>query len=119
MNDRIARGLSWATSLLCAHYVLWGCYVVKRQVPLLAQLFAGLGTELPVSPRFVFAVSNSFIWPAGALLVLIVVGKEFLLRNTVIRLATTFVVFISAVWFFYFAVSAMLEPLMGILEKIG
>ncbi len=119
MNDRIAHRLSWGATLLCTGYIVWGCFQLSRQMPALAQLFAGIGTELPASTRFVIGVSNFYIWPAGALLIILVVGKELLLRDAVIRLAVTFVVFLSASWFFDFAVSAMLEPLVGILKKIG
>ena|GEM_PF-5539286 len=119
MNDRIARGLSWGATLLCAHYIGWGSYILRRRTPVLAQLFAGLGSLLPGSARFVIAISNFYIWPAATLLILIVVGKELLLRDTGIRLVFTFIIFLAAAWFFDFAVSAMLEPLMGVVGKIG
>jgi type II secretory pathway component PulF len=51
----------------------------------MAQLLAGLGTELPASTRFVIAVSHSFIWPVGMLLALFVIGKELLLRDFILK----------------------------------
>jgi type II secretory pathway component PulF len=119
MNNRIAHQLAWGAALLFSLYVLWGCYQVSRQVPAMAQLFAGLGSELPVSTRFVIWVSQHAIWPAGGLLVLLVVGKELRLRDAMIRLAITFLAFLAVTWFFSFAVSAMHEPLVGILRQIG
>jgi hypothetical protein len=114
MNERITRGLSWGAALLCVHYIVWGGYHVFRyKVPVLAQLFfSGRGFEPPVSTRFVVAVSNFYIWPIGALLILLVVGKEFMLRDVMIRLAITFVVLLSVAWFFEFTVSAMLDGSM-------
>ncbi|HEV8580390.1 MAG TPA: hypothetical protein VGX68_15085 [Thermoanaerobaculia bacterium] len=58
---------------------------MSRQVPVMAQLLAGLGTELPASTRFVIAVSHSFIWPVGMLLALFVIGKELLLRDFILK----------------------------------
>src|SRR5262245_49100209 len=119
MNERIARGVSWGAALLCAGYIAWGCFHLKRSVSTIAQLLAGLGGELPTSTRFVIAFSSFYIWPVGALLILLVVGKELVVRNAVIRLAITVVFFIAAGWFFAFAVAAMYEPLQDILKKIG
>jgi hypothetical protein len=119
MTDRIARGLSWGAALVCAGYIAWGCFHLRRSVLTIAQLLAGLGGELPTSTRFVIAFSSSYVWPAGALLILLVVGKELMVRNTVIRLAITVAFFVLVGWFFDFAVAAMYEPMMGILKKIG
>ena len=119
MNDRIARGLSWGAALGCASYIAWGCFHLRRSVLAIAELLAGLGVELPTSTRFVIAFSSSYVWPVGVLLILLVVGKELVVRSAVIRLAITVAFFIAAGWFFAFAVAAMYEPMMGILKKIG
>lgn len=116
MSDRVVRGLSWVAAILCAHYIGWGCYQVRWQVPVLAQLYAGLGGELPIYTRLVIALSNH-IFSVGLLLVLLVVGKELLIRDTIIRLEITFIVFLSAAWLFDFSVSAMLGPALRILGR--
>jgi hypothetical protein len=119
MNDRIARGLSWGAALVCASYIVWECFHLRRSVSAIAQLLAGIGGELPASTRWVIAFSSSYLWPVGLLLILLVVGKELMVRNPVIRLAITVAVFVVTVWFFSFAVAAMYEPLLDILKKVG
>ena len=116
LSDRAARGLSVVVAVLCAHYIGWGCYQVQWQVPILAQLYAGLGGELPIYTRLVIALSNG-IFTVGLLLILLVIGKEFLIRNVIIRLEITFIVFLSVAWLFDFSVTAMLVPAFRLLGK--
>jgi type II secretory pathway component PulF len=119
MSDRIGRELSWGITFLCALYILWECYQLKTRVPVMAKLLAGIGSELPNATRFVIQFASSYAWPVGMLLALLLVGKELLLRDTVMRLAITFVVFLGAAWFFSFAITAMAQPLQEILQKIS
>ena len=116
LSDRVARGLSWVAAVLCANYIGWGCYQVRWQVPVLAQLYAGLGGELPIYTRLVIALSNR-IFPVGLLLILLVVGKELLVRDVIIRLEITFIVFLAVAWLFDFSVTAMLGPAFRLLGR--
>ena len=116
LSDRVEHSLSWVAAVLCAHYIVWGCYQVRWQVPALAQLYAGLGGELPFYTRLVIALSNH-IFPIGLLLILLVIGKELLIRNTIIRLEITFIMFLSAAWLFDFSVTAMLGPAFRLLGR--
>lgn len=116
LSDRVARSLSWVAAVLCAHYIGWGCYQVRWQVPFLAQLYAGLGGELPLYTRLVIAISNR-IFLVGLLLILLVVGKELLIRDVIIRLEVTFILFLSAAWLFDFSVAAMLGPAFRLLAR--
>jgi type II secretory pathway component PulF len=113
------RGLSWGATLLCVYFLIWGGHrVFGYQVPALAQLFAGIGTELPRSTRFVIGISNFYMrYPVGVLQILLVICKELLLRDVVIRLAITIAILLSAAWLFEFAVSSMVEPVTSILGK--
>jgi hypothetical protein len=115
-NDRTARGLSWVAALLCAHYIGWGFYQLKWQIPVFAQLLVGLGAELPAATRLVIDLSNH-AFPLSILLILLVIGKELLLRDIVIRLETTFIVFLSVAWAFDFATTALLLPVVHIMGK--
>jgi hypothetical protein len=116
VSDRVTRSLSWVAALLCAHYIGWGCYQVRWQVPFLAQLYAGLGAELPLCTRLVIAISNR-IFLVGLILILLVVGKELLIRDIMIRLEITFILFLSAAWLFDFSVTAMLGPALRLLAR--
>jgi type II secretory pathway component PulF len=119
VNDRIARALAWGASLLCSSYVVWRYYQFSRLLPAIARLIEGLGGEIPRSTRFVISVPNFFYEWAVAACVIVLFGKELVLRDTAIRLAITVVVFISAAWCFDFGVSALIEPLVEIMRKIS
>jgi type II secretory pathway component PulF len=117
MNNRIARVLSWVVAVLCANYIGWECYYLKRLIPVLAQLLAGVGEELPAYTRFVIALTNHILL-VGSLLIILVVGKELVIRDTIIKLEITFIVFLSAAWVFDFAAPAVLEPAFHIMGRI-
>jgi hypothetical protein len=118
MNDHLLRVLSWSATVLCVVYTLWACYHFQGQMPLMAQYLTGLGVELPISTRMVLAAA-AYIWPLGVLLVVLLFGKEMLIRNAVLRLAITFLIFFSTLGFLHFAVTALREPMDEILRKVG
>jgi uncharacterized membrane protein len=115
MTDRKA---SWGTTLLFSACLAWGCYQLGRQLPAMGSLLAGLGMELPEPTAFVISLSAPQIWSVGALLIAVLIGKELLFRNATVRLTINAVVFVVACGFFAFAVSALREPLVEVMEKI-
>ena len=53
-----SNGRSWATTLFCAGYVVWICYVIGHRVPTFASLLAGLGREIPPVTRFMLMLAR-------------------------------------------------------------
>lgn len=119
MTDRTARRLSWETTLLFSVCLAWVCYLLGRKLPAMGSLLEGLGMELPAATSFVISLSAPQIWSVGALLIAVLIGKEFLVRNASVRLTINAVAFLVTCGFLVFAVSALYEPLNEILKKIG
>ncbi len=80
-----ANRWSWGITVLCACYIAWVCYVIKTRIPALAQLYAGLGGELPRATRFTIELSNGPVYIYGAILILGLALKESLLKNVIVR----------------------------------
>jgi type II secretory pathway component PulF len=119
LTDEQASRWSWGTTLLCASYVLWLCYVFGSRIPVFGTLFAGFGGELPRITTFVLALAKGPIYILGALVVLGLVLKELLVKELVIRFALTIIVLIVVAWFIGFATDAMYKPMFELLDKIG
>lgn len=119
MTDEQANRWSWATTLLCAAYVAWICYVIGTRVPAFASLFAGLGGEIPFVTRFVLMLATGPIYIVGLVLIAVLILKEKLVKKIVARFAITIIVFMMVAWFSGFAIDAMYKPMFEILEKIG
>lgn len=113
------RKVSWGTTLLFSACLAWGCYQLGRQLPVMGSHLTGLGMELPAATFFVISLSAPQIWSVGALLIAVLIGKEFLVRNAAVRQTINVAVFLVACGFFAFAVSALRQPLVEVLEKIG
>ena len=119
MTDEQANRWSWITTLLCAAYVAWICYVIGTRVPAFAKLFAGLGGEMPPVTTFVIALANWPIYVVGLIVIAGLILKEKLVTKIVVRFAITMIVFMIVAWFGGFAIDAMLKPMFEILKKIG
>jgi type II secretory pathway component PulF len=119
VTDERANRWSWGTTLLCASYVLWLCYVFGKRVPTFGTLFAGFGGELPQITTFVLALAKGPIYILGALIILGLVLKEFLVKEIVIRFSLTVIVLILVAWFIGLATDALYKPMFELLDKIG
>lgn len=119
MTDEQANRWSWVTTLLCAAYVVWICYVIATRVPAFAKLFLGMGGEIPFVTRFVLFLATGPIYVVGLILIAGLILKENLVKKIVARFAITMIVFMTVAWFGGFALDAMLKPMFEVLEKIG
>lgn len=97
MTDERASRWSWATTLLCAAYVAWTCYVIGTRVPEFTSLLAGLGGELPRATTFVMALSKGPIYVIGLVLIVGLILKEKLVTKIVARFAVTVIVFMMGI----------------------
>ena len=119
MTDEQANRWSWATTLLCAAYVAWICYVIATRAPAFAGAFVGLGGEIPFATRFVLMLATGPIYVVGLVLIAALILKENLVKKIVARFAITMIIFMSVAWFGGFALDAMLKPMFEVLERIG
>lgn len=119
MTDEQANRWSWATTILCAAYVAWICYVITTRAPAFARLFLGIGGEIPFATRFVLFLATGPIYAVGLVLIVGLILKENLVKRIVARFAITMIIFMAVAWFGGFAIDAMLKPMFEVLKKIG
>lgn len=87
MTDEQASRWSWITTLLCAAYVAWICYVIATRAPAFAGAFVGLGGEIPFATRFVLFLATGPIYVVGLVLIAGLILKENLVKKMVARFA--------------------------------
>ena len=119
MTDEQANRWSWITTLLCAAYVAWMCYVIATRVPVFASLFLGLGVEVPLVTRILLALASGPIYVVGLVPIAVLILKEKFVKKIVARFAITMIVFMVVAWFGGFALDAMYKPVFKLLERMG
>ena len=120
MTDEQANRWSWITTLLCAAYVAWMCYVIATRAPVFASLFLGLGVEeIPLVTRILLALARGPIYVVGLVPIAVLILKEKLVKKIVARFAITMIVFMMVAWFGGFALDAMYKPVFKLLERMG
>jgi hypothetical protein len=119
MTDEQSNRWSWATTLLCASYVAWICYVIATRGPAFASVFLGIGGEIPLATRFILALAKGPIYIVGLVLIAGLILKENLVKKIVARFAITMIVFMMVAWFSGFAIDAMYKPMFEVLERIN
>jgi hypothetical protein len=95
--SRKEKGFSWGASVFVSVCCIFTCVTSVQFTGTFTELFKGLEVELPLATRFLI-VTYSWLYPlfyigAGVL----VIAKEFVLRNMRHRLVTTAVVFLAAI----------------------
>jgi hypothetical protein len=109
--------IAWATSVLASGYFIFMYFQTSRVIHTFADLFSGLGVDLPLNTRMVltsqYLLPLLFICPA-----VLVVGKELFMRDKKLSLATTFFVALVVVFAMGWIHSALFAPLESIVQKI-
>ncbi|HEV3041154.1 MAG TPA: hypothetical protein VHA33_25535 [Candidatus Angelobacter sp.] len=109
--------IAWATSVLASGYFIFMYFQTSRVIHTFADLFSGLGVDLPLNTRMVltsqYLLPLLFICPA-----VLVVGKELFMRDKKLSLATTFFVALVVVFAMGWIHSALFAPLETIVQKI-
>ena len=118
-NTERGNALALTASVIVALCCLIGYFILVRSTGIFVQMFIGLGVELPRTTRLVIA-TYSWLFPlifGGAAIVVIV--KEFLLRDVHRRLALTLIIFVLTVSSAAFAAYAMYLPLFDLAQKLS
>src|SRR5437867_12943719 len=93
--SRKEKGFAWDASTFVSLCCIYACVVLVQSTGIFRELFKGLGVELPLATRFLIA-TYTWLYPLlylGA--AVLVIAKEFILRDMRLRLATTVVVFLA------------------------
>ncbi|MHB0972584.1 MAG: hypothetical protein ACYC7A_22735 [Thermoanaerobaculia bacterium] len=121
MNDnRRDRILSWAVAIVASAYVIWSVVSLGQRVPAFAQLFAGLGAEIPIPTRAVLAVCTPrILWPLGIFLVAVLVAKEFSRTSAGTKIAISVVIFMLVALFGSVATELIFRPMVSLMQQLG
>jgi len=113
------KGLAWVAALLVSLCCICACLFLLGSTGIFTELFKGLGVELPAPTRFLIE-TYSWLYPllfVGA--ALLVIAKEFLLRDVRRRLATTVIIFVAAVSWVGLVQYALYLPLLDLVKKLS
>jgi type II secretory pathway component PulF len=95
--SRKEKGFSWGASVFVSVCCIFTCVTSVQFTGTFTELFKGLGVELPLATRFLIA-TYSWLYPLFYIgTAVLVIAKEFVLRNMRHRLVTTAVVFLAAI----------------------
>lgn len=114
-----AKWLGWVASMLVCLGCLWTCLVLVSSMGIFNTMFQGLGVELPGATRFLLA---TYLWLFPIFLVgaaILVIAKEFVMRDVRGRLAATLVIFVTAASFVGLVVFVLYLPLLELVRKLA
>ena len=114
-----AKWLGWGASTLVSLGCLFACLVLVRSIAIFNTLFQGLGVELPGATRFLLA---TYVWLFPVFFVgaaILVIAKEFVMRDVRGRLAATLVIFVTAASSVGLAVFVLYLPVLELLRKLA
>jgi uncharacterized membrane protein YhaH (DUF805 family) len=118
-NSQQGKGLAWVAALLVSLCCICTCVFLLRSTGVFAELFKGLGVELPLATRFLIT-TYSWLYPLlflGA--AVLVIAKEFVLRDVRRRLAATLIIFVAAVSSAGLVQYALYLPLFDLVKKLS
>ena len=111
--------LTWAISILACIYLLWTGAMLFYSTGAFANMFAGMGVELPLPTRIVtgsYRVSYPVLFGGTAVLIIV---KQFYIREKWASICTT----LGAVWMLDIIggeiVRALYRPLFDMTEKLS
>jgi type II secretory pathway component PulF len=118
-NSQKGNGFAWVASLLVSLCCIYVCVILTRSTGIFTGLFKDLGVELPLATRFLVA-TYSWLYPllfVGA--AVLVIAKEFVLRDIQRRLATTVIIFVVAVSSVGLVQYVLNMPLLDLVRKLS
>jgi type II secretory pathway component PulF len=118
-NSQQGKGLAWVAALLVSLCCICTCVFLLRSTGIFRELFKGLGVELPLTTRLLIA-TYSWLYPllfVGA--AVLVIAKEFALRDVRSKLAATVIIFVAAVSSAGLVQYVLYLPLLELVKKLS
>ncbi len=113
------RRLAWMLDVLAVLYFAWTYFVLSRQTAGVVQTLRGLGVEAPRPTAFVMA-HHAWLYAVGfGGAALLVVSKEFWVRDKRLSAGLTFLIALGALWLSDAARAALFEPLLTMIERLA
>jgi hypothetical protein len=118
-HSQKGKGLAWLASVLVSLCSVWMCVTLARSTKIFGELFKGLGVEPPSATRFLVA-TYSWLYPIVFIgSAILVIAKEFILRDVQRRLAVTVIIFIVAMSSAGLAQYILNLPLLDLVQKLN
>jgi hypothetical protein len=118
-HNQKGKGLAWVASVLVSLCSVWMCVILARSTGIFGELFKGLGVEPPSATRFLVA-TYSWLYPIVFIgSAILVIAKEFMLRDVQRRLAVTVIIFVVAMSSAGLAQYLLSEPLLDLVQKLN
>jgi len=117
--SRKERGFAWVAAIFVSLCCLYTCLVLVESTGSFKELFKGLGVELPLATRFLI---STYIWLYPLLFIaaaVLVITKEFMLRDLRLRITTTGIVFLAAISSVGLVQYVMNLPLLDLVQKLS
>jgi len=117
--SRKERGFAWVAAIFVSLCCIYICLVLVQSTGIFKELFKGLGVELPLATRFLIA---TYIWLYPLLFsgaAVLVIAKEFVLRDMRRRLAATAIVFVGAISSVGLVQYVLYLPLLDLVRKLS
>ena len=118
-DSQRGKGLAWVATLLVSLSCICACIFLLLSMGSFTELFKGLGVELPLATRFLIA-TYSWLFPllfVGA--AVLVIAKEFVLRDVRRRLAATVIIFVATVSWVGLVHYVLYLPLFDLVKKLN
>ena len=120
MNRNTERSIAWTSTIVTCLFVGWTAATQTTRITPFEALFSGLGAVLPTTTRIVIAASQSPIPVlAGCLVVIVLVTKEFIVRNKWYTTCLNLCAFILVDGLSRFADYSMGLPMIDLIRKVG
>ena len=129
IDDRHARGsaasshvdalLAWTADGVVGLYFAWMSFSLWRNTDTFARMFAGLGAQLPTTTRFVVEHGAWFYPAVFAILLVVLVGKEFLIRDKRISTMATFLMACVGQFAFHALTTVYYLPMFDMMRKLA
>jgi hypothetical protein len=117
--SRKEKGFAWGASLFVSLCCIYVCLILTRSTGIFRGLYKDLGVELPLATRF-FVAAYPWLYPlffVGA--AILVIAKEFVVRDMGRRLATTAIIFVIAISSVAMVQYVLNLPLLDLVQKLS
>lgn len=118
-NGQQGKGLAWVAALLVSLCCICICVFLLRSTGVFTELFKSIGIELPLATRLLI-VTYPWLYPllfVGA--AVLVIAKEFALRDVRRRLAATVIIFAAVVSSAELMQYVLNLPLLDLVQKLN
>jgi hypothetical protein len=111
--------ISWLADVLAAVYFLWMGFHLWRSTKHFGEMFDGLGADLPAPTAFLVQHGGWFYPLVFGSFVLLVFGKEFVIRDKRVSTMITFVLAILGQFLAHWMTTVYYLPLFELIGKLG